>query len=150
MSRAISFEKFGICFYVDEESRALINPDEIIGKLQKTIKVAEKHILTLIAKEQIGNANVTIVNQFYRLNSLYKYFRGRAAECYDLLEKVDKLKDKNDFVRVYNVNFNTKTEGAYNCLAMIDAFFSRLEHFLITQNWTDTAPPLDHYSFFDI
>jgi hypothetical protein len=128
---AISYEKFGVRLYIEKETKETINPAEILGKLRKAIESAERHILTKIAQTQIQSANITIANQFNRLGSRYHYFRERAALCYAPPEENSPKEDLNGIADVLNRSFKASSEGGYNALAMIDAYFSRLEHFLV-------------------
>ncbi|PZV18097.1 MAG: hypothetical protein DCF22_02300 [Leptolyngbya sp.] len=126
---AISLEKSGIFLYVSEEQKNYVNPSVIIDKLRKAIKEAERKILAKIAREQVDTANITVVNQFNHFQSTYAYFRQRAAASY----KLGKIKNSTDIRAWENLSlyFRANSEGSCNSLAMIDTFFSRLEHFFV-------------------
>ena len=128
---AISHEKFGIRLYLDETPKKRVYEVEILGKLKRAIEAAERNILTKIAQTQIQSANITIINQFIRLSGAYDYFRNRVDECFKTLRNDKEQKDIDGLVEVLNRSFQAKAEGAYNAIAMIDAYFSRLEHFLV-------------------
>lgn len=128
---AISHEKFGVRLYLDEIPEKRVDGVEILGKLKRAIEAAEKSILTKIAQAQIQSANITIINQFIRLSGAYEYFRSRVAACFKKLRHENEQKNIDGLVATLNRNFRAKAEGAYNALAMIDSYFSRLEHFLV-------------------
>ncbi|WP_200383123.1 hypothetical protein [Thiococcus pfennigii] len=54
----IAFEKFGLRLYIDKLKNE-INPKEVLGKLEKAIGSAEKHILSALAQQQITAGNIT-------------------------------------------------------------------------------------------
>ncbi|MCL4410678.1 MAG: hypothetical protein M1356_10305 [Gammaproteobacteria bacterium] len=127
---AISHEKFGLRFYVARSSEA--KPKEVLGKLQKALESAEKHLLSDFASEQIEKGNITISNQFNRLDSQYCYFREKAESAYS--PKTNEGGGEDAVVglaSILNMQFEASRDGVYNALAMIDAYFSRLEHFLV-------------------
>lgn len=120
VSCAISFEKSGLHLYADRHQADQINLNKLLGKLKKAIEVVEKHVLTEIAQDQIKSGNITIPNRFHFLNGQYHYFRDQAASSYSSLNPAS-------FNEIVKIN----SESVYNSLAMIDAYFSRLEHFLV-------------------
>lgn len=127
---AISHEKFGLRFYVAKNYEA--KPKEVLGKLQKALESAEKHALSDLASEQIEKGNVTISNQFNRLDDQYWYFRERAKSAYSPKENAGGDEGAvNGLASILNMQFGASRDGGYNALAMIDAYFSRLEHFLV-------------------
>lgn len=126
---AISHEKFGVRLYTARDGN--INKNELLGKLRKAVESAEKYILTEMAEEQIKSGNITIANQFHRLGNQYKYFRERAQSAFSPLPP-DKSADAIEGIAtVLNQSFRAGAAGSYNALAMIDAYFSRLEHILV-------------------
>lgn len=126
---AISHEKFGLYFYSIKNTEA--KPEEILGKLEKALKSAENHILTNTAQQQIKSGNITISNQFNQLDGRYHYFRDQAESNYTPPKIKSDIKDIKEIVGLLRSESNTSPEGGYNALAMIDAYFSRLEHFLV-------------------
>lgn len=116
---AISHEKFGVRLYIHTKYQHQINPDELLGKLRKAIEISEKYILAEIAQDQIKSGNITIENHFHKLRSQYHYFRKQAASIYS--------EDIDNILKIFPV----RSEGSYNSLAMIDSYFSFLEHFFV-------------------
>ena len=126
----IAFEKFGLRLYI-EKSKSEINPKEVLGKLEKAIGSAEKHILSTLAQQQIIDGNITIANHFHRLDGQYHYFREQAETSF-IPQESQKANDPIEGIaEILNRNFSAGRSGSYNALAMIDAYFSRLEHFLV-------------------
>lgn len=126
---AISNEKFGLYFYSVKNTEA--KSKEVLGKFEKALKSAEKNILEDFAKQQIKDGNITISNQFNQLDDRYHYFREQAESNYTPQEMKGDIKDIKEIVELLRSESNTSHEGGYNALAMIDAYFSRLEHFLV-------------------
>lgn len=133
---AITHEKFGLRFYAESDNS--INPDEVLVKLKKILKIVEKHSLTDISKQKILEGNIIIVNQFNKIDNQYTYFRKRAKTEFIPQEVKSIDLDTNnplDFIRfsmdIVNRETEAKRNGQYNALAMIDAYFSRLEHLLV-------------------
>lgn len=127
---AITFEKFGLRLYAEKESK--IKPEEVLGKLQKALELVERKFLGNIAKQQISAGNISIENQFIKLSNQYSYFREMAETEYS--SKQNSGKSGNfieEIMNTINSETNAKRTGQYNALAMIDAYFSRLEHFLV-------------------
>jgi hypothetical protein len=126
----IAFEKFGLRLYINK-SNSKVNPKEVLGKLEKAIGSAEKHILSTLAQQQISDRNITIANNFHRLDGQYHYFREQAETAY-IPQEHDKSNDSVEGIsEILNRNFNAGRSGSFNALAMIDAYFSRLEHFFV-------------------
>ncbi|MEO9275143.1 hypothetical protein ABFY09_09780 [Marinomonas sp. 5E14-1] len=128
-SCAISNEKFGLYFYSVKNSEA--KPKEVLGKLEKNLKSAEKNILKDFAKQQIKDGNITISNQFNQLDNRYHYFREQAVSNYTPQKIKGDIKSIKETIKLLRLESNASHEGGYNALAMIDAYFSRLEHFLV-------------------
>jgi hypothetical protein len=127
---AISHEKSGLRIY--SERGADSKPKEVLGKLQKALESAEKHILRDIAQDQIKKGNITIRNRFSDLDEQYRYFRHQAASAYSPEEALDKEpKGLNFIAESLNKMVGAGMNGGFNALAMIDVYFSRLEHFLV-------------------
>ena len=130
----IADQKFGLRLYT--ESTSGVNPKEILDKLEKALLLIEKNHLKDFANEQIKKGNITVINQFYKLNGQYEYFRDRAITEYSTVLGVNIERDKFQsliagFVERHNQEKKAERNGQYNALAMIDAYFSRLEHIMV-------------------
>ena len=135
---AIADLKFGMRFY-SEDPCAAVNPDEVLGKLQKALGIFEREYLSNFANEQMKKGNVTISNHFLTLNDQYEYFRGNAVDAYTSTQKAESeggdIINFTDLLATFTSNHNRNViatrQGQHNALAMIDAYFSRLEHLLV-------------------
>ncbi|MEG2472474.1 hypothetical protein [Acinetobacter sp.] len=130
----IADQKFGLCLYT--ENTSVVNPKEILDKLEKALLLIEKNYLNVFANEQIKKGNITVSNQFYKLNGQYEYFRDRAIAEYSTVPEVNVEGDELQcllagFEERHNQEKKAERQGQYNALAMIDAYFSRLEHIMV-------------------
>lgn len=128
---AISHEKLGIRLYTAKDGNMEVKKNELLGKLKKAVESAEKHILAEVAEEQIKSGNITIANQFHRLGNQYAYFRERAESAHLPISQNATNDAIEGMANLLSHRFQVSAEGAYNALAMIDAYFSRLEHLLV-------------------
>lgn len=128
---SLALEKLGLFLYLEFDRIKSINYKEITGKIKRAILDIEKHLLIPIAKSQISNANVTISNKYYQLNAMYRYFRDQALNAFNLRKKIKKSFSTNDFSKNLNLMNRSEKEGSYNTFAMINAYFSLLEHMLV-------------------
>ena len=133
----VSFEmaKFGFAIYAAES----VDMKRVCGQLQ----VAVKHVgdwLSPIAKRQAAKGNVTIANRLSEFDSRYRFFRGLADRSYRRAErrprseaaKEDDIAAKlNGLTRAWNQAMRARTHGFYHSTAMVDAYFSRLEHIFV-------------------
>ncbi len=117
---AISYEKFGVRLYISKQTQVEINEKELLGKIKKSINIVENKILNDFAKDQIKKGNIIILNQFNEFDNRYIYFRDNAKTLYENSKKEDLIEW-----------WRSNQEANYNALAMINAYFSRLEHFLV-------------------
>lgn len=117
---AISDGKWGVCLDISKEQERNFEANELLNILSRTIKIVERAELTEFSKAQIDSANIAIINCFTDLRRMYYYFRLQAEKLY---EEAESSKDL--------AVFNLKLTSAYNALAMINAYFSWLEHFLV-------------------
>lgn len=128
----ISSHKFGMRMYSQKVEGEAKYQVEIINKLKKNIKYIEKDILTKYGEDQILSSNFTIQNNFHKLNNQYLYFRKQAQDLFS--EKPFCNKKNADFNEIMNLYLSKKEfdiHAVYNALAMIDSYFSRLEHLLV-------------------
>jgi len=114
-------KKFGLTltYPVDMENSI----ETALGRLCKAIKFAEKE-LDKIADQQINDGNVSIANYYHDFYRRYRFFRDQASISYNKEAPVDTefgLSTQPDRPHI---------EGGYMTIAMIDAYFSYLEHIL--------------------
>lgn len=130
----IAHEKFGIRLYYQqlEGNKSKINTDEIIGKINKGLRIIEKSILQDFSKYQFSQCNITIPNIYYSLNERYQYFRKMAEQAFNIVTEQEHSNDVfRDMVNRINSARLSTSNGFYNTVAMIDAFFSKTEHLFI-------------------
>lgn len=124
---AFSLQKFGLrLFYQKNVSVPPEFCEEMLEELRKALPLVDL-LFEPIVLEQIHHGNVTIANTFLQFSNMYSYFRSQAKAAFD-----SKPESKNlDLGESYALSFRGRAAGSYNANAMIDAFFSRLEHLLI-------------------
>lgn len=123
--------KFGLWLNIDRDKQDTINPNEILRKLNKAIKIAETKILQSISQEQIKNGNITVENMFHRLRIRYDFFREQADLCFSKKGKEQPGPYCDYISGSMNNGIQVKEKLVNYSLAMIDAYFSWLEHFFV-------------------
>lgn len=105
---------------------------EMISKLHKGIAVADK-LLKPFAEAQIRKGNVTILNKYHSFNNRYRFFREQATQSFSKLSQRGTLQTNKttSTVEILNNFSMLRNEGFYHATAMLDAYFSRLEHLLV-------------------
>lgn len=128
-------QKFGLRLYILQNEHPSTGTykiaQEIIGKVQKSINRVEKTLLIPFAEQQIKNSNITIANQYHALLNRYIYFREKAEKA---TKRKRNTRDKDTMERLaksLNEMYRSKSELFYNTIAMLDAYFSFLEHLFV-------------------
>jgi hypothetical protein len=132
----LSFElrKFGLRLLVRDVPEA--EPSvvrELCSKVQSAIHVTERYLKD-IARQQADSGNVTVANYFWRFEGAYHFFREHASEAYrkpDPPMRVTRRDNDGSPIVWSRAVMDGLREGSYYCTAMLDAYFSRLEHTLI-------------------
>jgi hypothetical protein len=139
----LALQKFGLRLYVDAEAvredDAASFASQLIGKLQKGVRLIEKPVLRPLADKQLHDGNVTIANQTGWLGGTYEYFVETARTAFAADVKIVKPKDDqgkgpleaSGILDAITKEMNRSTVGAYNTLAAVSAYFSLLEHKLV-------------------
>ncbi len=86
------------------------------------------------ADKQVKAGNVTVVNSYHKLNMMYRFFRRKAKESFRRASRAPTSLEPGKtglIAPLMNWRGQHEREGAYYSAAMIDAFFSRLEHVLV-------------------
>lgn len=107
--------------------------EEILKQLNKAIKITDK-LMQPYADEQVKAGNVTVVNSYHKLNMMYRFFRRKAKEHFRRASRAPTSLEPSrtgHIAPLINWRGQHEREGAYYSIAMIDAFFSRLEHMLV-------------------
>jgi hypothetical protein len=132
----LTFEKFGLRLYIwpspdrVEQVEGLV--EDICRRLTKAVFILERDVLRRFANEQVEAGNILIHNQYGSLRERYLYFRECARLSYEGQHLLPANKGLVDEAHVVPRNFMKKeAEGAHNTLAMVNAFFSLLEHSLV-------------------
>ncbi|MBQ1124635.1 hypothetical protein [Streptomyces sp. B15] len=128
---SLAHQKFGLRLYVDaqalpaeDDAKALC--ERVVSLLEKSQRYLERYYLRGFADEQIRQGKVTIRNQYRRLHDLYEYFREGAELAFAGKGRVD-----GDLGNGWHLIAPEETEGFYNTVAMVSAYFSLLEHNLV-------------------
>ncbi|MGW6218641.1 hypothetical protein ACWF8U_02050 [Streptomyces olivaceus] len=128
---SLAHQKFGLRLYVD--SRSLPSEDEaealherVVVMLEKAQRYLERRYLRNFADDQIQQGKVTIRNQYHRLRGIYVYFRDGAEDAFAGRGRI-----KPDGEKGGRLIAPRETEGFYNAVAMVSAYFSLLEHTLV-------------------
>lgn len=136
----IGFElrKFG--FTILRSGGSKVPESRIVGQLQRAIKEVEA-ALGPFAQAQVEQGEVLMVNRFGEFSARYQFFRDRADKAYakaqkPLPEKKARGKTKlkgvlGGFVRYMNRSAALNRKGFFFSTAMVDAYFSALEHRLV-------------------
>ncbi|ASQ15021.1 hypothetical protein [Sinorhizobium meliloti] len=135
----LQMRKFGFTIGI-EKGRAL-SPQRVVGQLKAGLKEVEK-FLEPYAKHQVENGDVTIANRFYEFEDRYRFFRDLADRAYRRAKTPRRKKQvasagnpvsacMSDMVAELNRSTRANHEGFYHSTAMIDAYFSALEHRLV-------------------
>lgn len=132
----LSHRKFGFQLDYKGEKPPQSIVTEMIKQLNKAIKIADK-LMQPFAEHQIQSGNITMANRYIRLDMRYQFFRKKAKESFSRSEKkleLEKNKEEPSFTSIAkSINYKTRVEqeGAYYTVAMLDAYFSKLEHLLV-------------------
>jgi len=139
---SVTLQQFGLHLYIPVGTSADMQK-EIVRYLQKIAKLAE-NCLRDQAKLQIEAGNVTIENQYHRFDGAYQFFRDRAKLAYESppAEPVPFSWGKDGKQTGWSQQpWKYQIEGGYLAAAMLDAYFSRLEHLLVlVLSFTDFEP----------
>lgn len=128
----LSLQKFGLYLYMPEGTKS-----EMRSALAKCLKVASRlaeKCLQDEAQYQIQNANVSIENQYHHFRGAYRFFRDIAEQTYNKPpdDPVVMRKDGNEQPTGWTFSpWKHQIEGGYLAGAMLDAYFSWLEHALV-------------------
>jgi hypothetical protein len=123
--------KFGLRVSANEARAGLV--DELVASLRACFPITDRVFGTL-AEQRITEGRVTIPNQFSQLEGRYRYFRDLAIDRFASdppPERVIATDSDGNPTGWESDPLRPQREGFYCAAAMLDAFFSRLEHFLI-------------------
>ncbi len=128
--------KFGFEILVAPGSA--LEKKRILFPLKAALRVLEDGLLVSAANEQIHDSRVVVINRFGEFSARYQYFRIKADERFAQAET--RLPDREGqegvevfsaFVAEMNRATMAEREAFFLSIAMVDAYFSLLEHRLI-------------------
>ncbi|RYD89191.1 MAG: hypothetical protein EOP61_32140 [Sphingomonadales bacterium] len=128
-----TLRKFGFAILTRKESS--LDLRRVIGQLKSALRVLEEH-LEPFAQAQIDEGRVTIANRFSEFDARYRFHRERADRAYRRAKRRPRRKAGaavgfGGLADLLNHRHRAESEGFFQSTAMIDAYFSRLEHRLI-------------------
>jgi hypothetical protein len=144
----VGFElrKFGFTILRAEDAK--VPTARIVGQLKTALKEVEA-FLEPYAEAQVETGDVLIVNRFSEFGSRYRFFRQRAEKAYATAAKPPRPKrpkkakkgkksKKLDLIEInfgladlMNHTWGANRKGFFHSTAMVDAYFSALEHRLV-------------------
>jgi hypothetical protein len=141
----VSFElrKFG--FTICHAAEATVDLKRLCGQLCRAVALTEQWLAAL-AQEQIQANSVTIANRNTEFDRRYQFFRDLADNAYKRASKKPRKRSTvkaevseleqlaspfSEFMAAWGHQARMNTEGFFYSVAMVDAFYSRLEHQLI-------------------
>jgi hypothetical protein len=115
--------------------------DRFIKTLQRLIRIAETDIFYPAIKREIASGELGVTNNAGSLHRQYKYFREGALLGFDKKGRMQPPEPEvgngdgvDDWGKQFAYDFNSdsaaKTEGSFNASAMVNSYFSYLEHYL--------------------
>lgn len=136
---AFELRKFGFTV-IRPEGRDDLDP-RILGQLPSALREVETFLRPL-AEQQVANGQVLITNRYSEFNDRYHFFRDHAERSYRRSERPTRRKEKavaddsgrvslSDATRDMNRMLSAQREGFFYSTAMVDSYFSCLEHRLI-------------------
>jgi hypothetical protein len=135
---SVSLRKFGFSIAHDPGLNAA-DLSRLEGQLQKAAQAVEG-LIEPLAKQEIEAGNFVIANRYAEFDTRYRFFRGQAQAAYKRARRkpskpsaskaARKSLDSLSSILTSDLNRVRKHQvaGFFNATAMIDAFFSRLEH----------------------
>lgn len=105
---------------------------EMLAALTKGIGFAEKVLEPMISL-QIKEGNISIPNHFHQLDRRYRFFRKKALRAYrQPSSKPKEFRDAQGNITGRSFDFGKAEREGFNfAVAMLGAYFSRLEHALV-------------------
>jgi hypothetical protein len=107
--------------------------NEMLIQLKRGTLIADR-ILQPLFQEQLQKGGFVIANSYIKLTSMYDFFRRKAKQAYNRKPRKPKVHKQNKEgipLSWSSYPFEFEFQGFYYTVAMIDAFFSRLENLLV-------------------
>lgn len=122
--------KLGFCIIHDAAPESLVQ--EVIGKVKKAILHLERD-LREEAKRCLEEGDVGMQNLYRHFTERYTYFRKQVSECFSKPDPPPVVRADIPGVAcctTFSVGVG-RMQGMYNAIAMLDAYFGRLEFILV-------------------
>lgn len=104
---------------------------ELSSLLERGFRVTERLVQPFLT-DQINRGLVTLHNRFITLDSRYRFLRDQAEVSFSRSDTSSiTATDLQTRVAEYNDRMQREREGFFLGIAALDAYFSRLEHFLV-------------------
>lgn len=129
---AVALQKFGLRLYLDAnglgEADAASLGREIVATLKRATRVAAQAVFQPFAEVQVRSGQVTVSNQYNRLRSMYEHFREAAED-----PPMPQDADFGDGIIAphWNKRVWIEKQRFFNGVAMVNSYFSLLEHTLV-------------------
>lgn len=129
--RGFAFElrKFGLALVhevgPEEEVRTLT--EDLLDRTQRAVRMAE-NVLEAVALDEAQHGSVAVANLYGKLRDAYVFFRRKARDSFRAPPPGPK-RDRRG--REYWPFMQNEREGGYFASAMMDAYFSTLEHLAV-------------------
>jgi len=128
---SIAAHKTGVYLYLErstlpDRGAARRTAGWLYAALRRGMAILENGALRPFARQQLELGNVTVLNQWHRLREMYEYFRAGAEAAYQGHGRIP-AQMPGGGSRI----FREETEGYYNAIATVNAYFSALEHILL-------------------
>lgn len=107
--------------------------DEMLMQLKKGTTIADR-LLQPLFQEQFQKGNFVVANSYLKLNNMYCFFREKAKQAFNRRPRKPKvrLRNKEGIPIAWGSSpLEFEFQGFYYTVAMMDAFFSRLENLLV-------------------
>lgn len=126
---AFEYRKFGLRLLFEtgpeEEARAITG--DLLDRTQRAVRTAE-NVLEAVAQDEAHHGSVAVANLYGKLHGAYAFFRRKARDSYRAPPPGPK-RDRRG--RQYWPFMQSQREGGYFASAMMDAYFSALEHLAV-------------------
>ena len=133
---SLALMKFGLRLYLQSQEDGNDEADEreIMSKLAAAARLLEKNLLPSFVETQVGENRIIVHNQIGQLRGMYQYFRELAEAAYAGDGMLAKRFDERHRDSVYLKQFRSlpeQQEGFFATVAMINGYFSLLEHLFV-------------------
>lgn len=153
---ALQFEKFGLRAYGpeladDTEEKSIARVEVALQRIEKSLRHIEPYFAELV-RVSTDELKVTVPNLYHQLDERYRFFRERAKTAYASKPEAPRVIWQSEDGKSQTTEsrpFQPVIEGGYFAGAMLDAFFSKLEHELVVVlPFSDAMPRVKNLTSF--